>query len=321
MDWIQITIFTSTEGIDPLTGRLYLLGITGVEIEDESEFNEYLEENKQYWDYVDDELREKMSGETRVKVYVSNNASGNEMLLSIKECLNTLKAMDTENVYGKLECALTDMSEEDWANNWKKYFKPMNIGEKILILPKWETLPENIGNRIVFTIDPGMIFGTGSHYTTQLCIEAIEKYVHENDVILDLGCGSGILSIISLLLGASSAMAVDIDPNAIPIAYTNIEMNGISKDKLTVLAGNLVTDENIIESIGYSKYDVVLANIVADVIISISNIVPKQLKANGIFITSGIINERLDDVLLALKNNEFEILDINENKWLGCNCM
>lgn len=318
MEWIQVTIFTTTEGIEPVTGRLYQLGIAGVEIEDESEFNEHLELNRQYWDYVDDELREKMSGETRIKIYLSNNACGNESLLNVKASLEDLKKIDNSKQFGRLEITLSNLSEEDWANNWKQYFKPLTVGEKILIKPIWESMPENVGERIVFNIEPGMIFGTGTHETTKLCIEAIEKYIKADDVVLDLGCGSGILSVISLMLGANSAVAVDIDPNAVEIAYSNAEMNGISRERYSVFAGNVVEDSDIKETIGFGKHDIVLANIVADVIIALSDIVPKQLKEDGIFITSGIIRERKDEILGALENNNFRILEVaEENSWVA----
>jgi len=321
MEWIQATIFTTSLGIEPVTGRLYQIGITGVEIEDESEFNEHLENNRQYWDYVDDELREKMSGDTRIKVYISSNASGDETLQAIKDSINELKKLDIDGIFGKLEITLANMSEEDWANNWKQYFKPLYVGEKILIKPQWEDLPEDAGDRIVFIIEPGMIFGTGTHYTTQLCIVALEKYMKANDVVLDLGCGSGILSIISLLLGASNALAIDIDPNAVPIASANAELNGQPKDKYKVLSGNVVTDIEVKEFIGYHKYDIVLANIVADVIIALSDIVPEQLKPNGIFIISGIIDDRKDEVLSVLKEKGFEILEVNESSgWVAMVC-
>jgi ribosomal protein L11 methyltransferase len=320
MDWLQVTIFTTSQGIEPVSGRLYQLGITGIEIEDEIEFNEFLENNKQYWDYVDEELREKMKGETRIKAYISDNASGNEMLLAIKDSMNILKQLDEDNIFGRLETSLASISEQDWAENWKKYFKPIKIGKKILIKPEWEPLPDDTEGRILFNIEPGMVFGTGTHESTQLCIEASERYVKQGDKVLDLGCGSGILSIIALLLGADSAVAVDIDPNAVNIAYTNAAMNGINKNKYTVLAGNVVTDNKIKKQIG-SDYDVVFANIVADVIIALAEVVPIQLKKGGVLIASGIIDERKYDVINALQESGFKIVEINEDKgWIGLVC-
>ena len=226
MDWIKVSIFTTSEGIEPLSGRLYQLGITGLEIEDEKDFKDFLENNKQYWDYVDDELIKEKEGETEVIAYVSDNAAGHEMLMAIRNTVAEMKQLDDESKFGRLEIHIDNMKEEDWANNWKKYFHPLEVGEKILIKPEWEELKDNT-DRIVFNINPGMSFGTGGHYTTQLCIETLEKYIKPGVKVLDLGCGSGILSIISLLLGADSAFAVDIDPNAVDIAYQNAGMNDV----------------------------------------------------------------------------------------------
>lgn len=269
MNWIKVSIFTTSEGIEPVSGRLYQLGINGLEIEDEQDFKDFLENNKQYWDYVDEDLVKKMEGETQVKTYVSDDTAGRELLLAIKSTLAQLKSLDENNEFGRLEIEVDNMTEEDWANNWRQYFHPMEIGEKLMIKPEWEELTEPT-DRIVFNIEPGMSFGTGSHYTTQLCLEALEKYIKPGIKMLDLGCGSGILSIISLLLGADEAVAVDIDPNAVDTAYQNAARNGVDKSKYKVLAGNVVTDEDIQSEISKNKYEVVAANIVADVIIGLA---------------------------------------------------
>ena len=196
------------------------------------------------------------------------------------------------------------MKEEDWSENWKQYFKPLNVGDKILILPEWETL-DTPTDRTVFTVNPGMSFGTGAHHTTQLCIKAMEKHLSNGMTVLDLGCGSGILSIISLLLGAEHATAVDIDENAVKIAVENAEKNNIDLSKYRTMAGNVTCDKELFAKISDRKYDIVLANIVADVIIGIKDIVPSFSKDGGIFITSGIIEERLTDVLDAYKETDF----------------
>ena len=319
MDWIKAVIYTTSEGIEPVSGRLYALGITGIEIEDEQDFKDFLENNKQYWDYVDDELVRQKEGETKVSAYVSDNPSGYEILAAIKSSMSELKSLDTDNKFGRLDIDCSTLNEEDWANNWKKYFHPLEIGEKILIKPEWEEIKEP-ADRIVFNVNPGMTFGTGSHYTTQLCIENLEKYIKPNSKMLDLGCGSGILSIISLMLGAQSATAVDIDPNAVDIAYENASRNSVDKSNYHVYAGNILTDETLQNKID-GKYDVVAANIVADVIIGLTPIVRNYMTDNGIFITSGIIEDRIEDVKSALLENGFEIIDVAQRKdWASIVC-
>ncbi len=315
MDWIKVNIKTTTEGIESVCGRLYTVGITGLEIEDANDFNDFLENSKQYWDYVDDELMKKSEAETVVRAYISNNESGMEQLVSIKEAISKLKEYDSENVFGELSISLENTAEQDWAENWKKYYKPLTVGEKILIIPEWETV-EDTEDKVVFTINPGMSFGTGTHQSTQLCIENLEKYIKEGDTVLDLGCGSGILSIIAMLLGAKSAFAIDIDPNATKIALENAKKNGIDMQKYTAMAGDAVTDEKIKEALSEEKYDIVLANIVADVIISLVDTVKKSLKDSGVFITSGIILERIDDVVGALESAGFVCMDIlKKGEW------
>lgn len=320
MDWIKVSIYTTSEGIEPLSGRLYQLGITGLEIEDEKDFKDFLENNKQYWDYVDDDLIKEKEGETEVIAYVSDNAAGHEMLMAIRNTVAELKQLDEDGEFGRLEIEINNMCEEDWANNWKKYFHPLNVGEKILIKPEWEET-ENPEGRVVFSVNPGMSFGTGSHYTTQLCIENLEKFINNDTKVLDLGCGSGILSIISLLLGAESAFAVDIDPNAVDIAYQNAERNNIDKSKYTVKAGDIITNTALQEEIAKDKYDVVVANIVADVIIALAPKAKEYIKEGGVFITSGIIEDRIDDVKEALEKCGFKIESIKQRKdWASIVC-
>ena len=316
MDWLEVSIFTSPEGIEPLCGRLYSLGITGVEIQDKDDFEDFLENNKQYWDYVDDELRQKMSGETRVKVYVSDNENGRKMLMNIKDDLISFGSIDNEGKFGSLRVETENIKEEDWENNWKQYFKPIYIGDRLVIQPAWETL-DNAENKIIFNIDPGMTFGSGQHETTRLCVETLDNAVKKGDRVLDIGCGSGILSIISLMLGAEYARAVDIDPNCEKIAYENAALNGIGKDIYTVVCGNMVNDNKLKENTENSgPYDIVIANIVADVIIAISGDVKSYLKKGGIFIASGIIEPRLEEVKKKIEESGFEIKEIkHENDW------
>lgn len=319
MEWIEAKIYTTREGIEPVSAVLLETGIQGIQVEDDDELKEYLEESSMYWDYVDEELLNKEKEETKLKIYVSDNPYGHEILLNVKEAIKTLKNMEQEVALnlGRLHIETTfNLNDEEWLNKWKEFYKPFTLGEKILIKPVWEDV-ENTDEKVVFNINPGHVFGTGLHQTTQLCITNLEKYVTNESVVLDLGCGSGILSIISLLLGAKNAFAVDIDENAVKVAYENAELNKIDKDKYFVTSGNVVTDEDLKEQIGYKKYDIVLANIIADVICFISPVVPQQLKDEGVFIASGIIKDRLQDVYYALNQNGLQPIDtITKDEWV-----
>lgn len=312
MNWLEVSIETTPEGIDPVCGSLMNIGINGFEIEDEGDFKSFLEENRKAWDYVDDDLLREKAKPTCVKVYVSENAAGNDLLAQIREELTALKARDTENEFGKLTVSINNLSEEDWAENWKQYFHPLKVGKRILIRPEWEELKENT-DRVVFTINPGMSFGTGSHNTTRLCIEAIEEFLKPGTNVLDLGCGSGILSIIALLLGANHAEAVDIDPNAVDIAYQNAARNGIGRDKYNVVSGDVLSDVALQTRYRENPCELVVANIVADVIIPLSDKISDFMTPDGVYIASGIILSRIDQVKEAIEKN-FRILEIREQE-------
>ncbi len=317
MDWIQLSISTTTEGIEPVCAVLMEAGVTGMEIEDATDFHNFLENNRDKWDYVDDELLKAHEGDTCVKFYVTDNACGADMRNAVFEGLKSLKAMDELSEYGTLTVSAAGMKEEDWSENWKQYFKPLEVGDKILILPEWETLSAPT-DRTVFTVNPGMSFGTGSHHTTQLCIKGLEEHLKPGMSVLDLGCGSGILSIIAMLLGAKDATAVDIDPNAVDIAIENAKRNQIDLENYRTFAGNVTCDEALFQAISNKGYDVVLANIVADVIIGMKPIVPKLLKKGGIFITSGIIEGRAEDVIAAYETTGLICINRQQQgEWLA----
>ncbi len=318
MNWIKVTITTTAAGIDPVSGRLLNLGINGIEISDKDDFKEFLEENKKYWDYVDEELEKLKDSETTITLYLSDEASGIEQYSAVCNSINELKNMDSENIFGSLEVSSDRVKDEDWSEIWKQYFHPIPVGEKILIKPAWEELSDSDG-RTVFTVNPGLSFGTGSHPSTRFCIEEIEKHLKQNDTVLDIGCGSGILSIIALLLGAKSADALDIDPNAVDVAYSNLALNNLSKDNYNAFYGNILEDEELKSSLG--KYDIVIANIVADVIISLSSFVKQFMKETSTFICSGIILERLDEVTNALTNAGLKIVEIRKDRdWAAITC-
>ena len=317
MKWIETNIYTTTDGIEPLCGRLYAVGLNGVQIKDAADFNDFVENETQYWDYIDESLEPLKTCETCVTVYLTDDADGLELLSHIRGTVAELKSLDTDGAFGRLEIELSGKDEEDWANNWKKYYKPFKLGKKLLIKPEWEQLAESETNgRVVLSMNPGHLFGTGTHHSTQLCMIELEKYVRKGDRVLDLGCGSGILSILSLLLGAESAVAVDIDPAAPATAAENLELNGISPERYSVLVGSVTDDAALREKIG-GDYDVVVANIVADVIIAISRTAYSQTRKGGVFITSGIIGPRGEEVRKAIAEAGFEITDVHEQSdWL-----
>ena len=317
MQWIETNIYTTTEGIEPLCGRLYAVGLNGVQIKDAADFNDFIENETQYWDYIDESLEPLKTCETCVTVYLTDDADGRELLSHIRGTVAELQALDSDGRFGRLAIELSGINEEDWANNWKKYYKPFYLGRKLLIKPEWETLDEaDSEGKVVLSMNPGHLFGTGTHHSTQLCMVELEKYVQKGDRVLDLGCGSGILSILTLLLGAENATAVDIDPAAPATAGENLALNGLDPARYRVLVGNVIDDEALRAQIG-GDYDVVVANIVADVIIAMSAAAYAQTKRGGIFITSGIIAPRGDEVKAALTAAGFAIIDVHDQSdWL-----
>lgn len=298
MNWIELKITTTTEGIDHICTALYDMGITGIEISDKDDFKRFLEDNRRSWDYVDEELERLKEADSCITVYFSDDEEGRGQLESVKQALSALAA-ETLCLEG-IGFHTKAVKDEDWSENWKQFFKPLEIGDKVLIVPEWEEIPDS--DRVKFVINPGCSFGTGSHESTRMCIEEIEKHLKKGDNVLDLGCGSGILSVIALLLGAREATAVDIDPMAVETAYKNLALNNLPKEIYHGYDGDITTDEELCAKLAEEKYDIVLANIVADVIINLSGYVKNFMKQDGVFICSGIIIERKEEVKEALKN-------------------
>lgn len=309
MEWTEVNIYTATPAIDLLCSKLEDIGIKGFAIRDAEDFNEFLENKNGQWDYIDDDLMGLSQCETCITVYLPDNNQGRDMLTSIRLMLAEIKSADTENAYGRLEAELSSIREEDWANNWKQYFKPLKVGEKLIIKPSWEECV-NDDDRKILEIDPASSFGTGQHHTTRLCLELLEKSLNHGDRILDMGCGSGILSIGAMLLGAENAVAVDIDENAAETAAENAEKNNIPKEKYVTYFGNILNDKKLADTIDM-KYDIITANIVADVLIAMKDYFVRYIKENGILIVSGIITERMDEVIDAISSSGFKMLEVN----------
>jgi ribosomal protein L11 methyltransferase len=319
INWVEVEITTNTAGIDPLCGRLLNIGINGFVISDPEDFNDLLEHKTGNWDYIDNELMNLRDKTPSVTVYIADNEQGNEILAMLRDEIESLRIFGSENVldFGELSINLKNIREEDWADNWKQYFKPFFCGEKLLIKPSWEDISDT-GGRTVLEIDPGSSFGTGQHHTTKLCLELLEEYAN-NAEVLDLGCGSGILGIASALLGATNVKSVDIDENSVRIAAENFEKNNICKDRYNLYCGNIISDKAFADSIkSDKKADLIVANIVADVIIAMSPLFGEYLKETGKIIISGIIKERAEEVYRSMEELGYKrISEAESGGWVA----
>jgi len=315
MQWIKVKIDTNKPGIEVVSQIFEDCGILSLEIEDNVEFLQVLEQTRSQWDFVEDELYREKSKACTVAAYLTDDENGKSTLKLIESKISQTR-QNNANEYGTLDIFTATLDEEDWAESWKKYFVPIPVGENILICPAWEDVPDEYKSRVVFKIDPGMSFGTGTHETTRLCAAALEKYVDATTAVLDLGCGSGILSIIALLLGADNAVAVDIDENSARIARENAALNDIAQESYQVHAGDLLKNKTLMATLQEKQYDLVLMNIISDVIIPLLPVVKELLSNRGVCVLSGIIGKYLQDVEDACEANGFEIVKhTSENDW------
>ncbi|MDO5348375.1 MAG: 50S ribosomal protein L11 methyltransferase [Lachnospiraceae bacterium] len=312
MKWKKFTLTTTTEAEDLISSMMDEIGIEGIEIEDNIPLTE--KETKGMFIDILPELPPD-EGVAHISFYLDDDADVDEMLKKVEEGLDELSMFVD---LGARTIVESETEDKDWINNWKQYFKPFTVDD-ILIKPTWEEIPEEHQDKLLIQIDPGTAFGTGMHETTQLCIRQLRKYVTEDSLVLDVGTGSGILGIAALKLGAKEVWGTDLDENAITAVGENLESNGISSDKFHVIQGNIIDDKAIQDWAGYEKYDIVVANILAPVIIMLQKEVPVHLKKGGIFITSGIINLKEEDVQAAFAaNDQFEVVEVTyQGEWVN----
>ena len=304
MEWLEMKIDTSHAGLDPVCELLEQQGVTGLMIDDETDFQDFLEHNRQYWDYVDEELLAEKRGVSRVTFYLERNENALSTIAAVRMAMSAMKKEHPE--YAPLLLTMDNVADADWENNWKQFYKPMEIGDRLLVVPEWEQASDP--QRIILRLNPGLTFGTGSHATTRLCLQALDAHIHGGEKVLDLGCGSGILSIAALRLGAASAFACDIDEKCVDVAYENAALNHITKDTYTVRWGDVLHDQQLRTEMG-GGYDMVVANIVADVIMGLSGSVRDFLKPGGLFLCSGIIDDRAEEVLQKLQSDGWDVIE------------
>lgn len=312
MRWNKYTLLTTTEAEDLISSMMMDAGIEGIEIEDKVPLSER-DKSQMFVDILPEGPAD--DGTARISFYLEPEQDNGEILAAVQKGLDEIRGWGVDVGAGTIEASQTE--DKDWINNWKEYFHQFYVDD-ILITPSWEPVKPKDQEKLLIQIDPGTAFGTGMHETTQLCIRQIKKYVTEETVLLDVGTGSGILSIAALKLGAARALGTDLDPCAISASKENMEVNGISKEQFQVMLGNIIDDREIQDQVGYEQYDMVTANILAEVLVPLSPVVARHLKKGGIYITSGIIEEKETMVTDAVKAAGFEVVEVtHQGDWVS----
>ena len=311
MRWNQFRLTTTAEAEDIVSSMLMDLGIQGVQIEDKVPLTK--EDKEQMFVDILPDIPED-DGKAYLTFYLDEGEDQGTILMKVRKELEEMR--DFLDVG---ECTIEESQTEDvdWVNNWKQYFHQFYIDD-ILVIPSWEKVEAKDEDKLVIHIDPGTAFGTGTHETTQLCIRQLKKYVTEGARILDVGCGSGILGMLALKFGAAYSVGTDLDPNAIDVAQENMEVNGISSEQYEVMIGNIIDDQAVQDAVGYERYDVVAANILAEVLVPLTPVIVRQMKTGGIYITSGIIDGKETVVAEAVKAAGLEVLEVNrQGEWVS----
>ncbi|MFQ9640893.1 MAG: 50S ribosomal protein L11 methyltransferase [Coprococcus phoceensis] len=311
MKWNKFRLKTTTESEDIVSSMLMDLGIQGIDIEDKIPLTQ--SDKEQMFVDILPEI-EADDGVAYISFYLEEDEDKEEVLANVKKELEEMRAYTNVGA-----CTIEESQTEDvdWVNNWKQYFHQFYVDD-VLIIPSWEEVKPEDEDKMIIHIDPGTAFGTGMHETTQLCIRQIRKYVTPDTTILDVGCGSGILGMLALKFGAKYSVGTDLDPCAIDATYENMEVNGITKDQYEVMIGNIIDDKEVQDKVGYEKYDIVVANILADVLVPLTPVILHQLKTGGIYITSGIIDAKEETVVEAVKEAGLEVLEVTyQGEWVS----
>ncbi len=311
MKWSQFRLKTTTEAEDIVSSMLADLGIEGVQIEDKIPLTQQ-DKEQMFVDILPDIPED--DGVAYLTFYLDPDLDAGTILAHVREEMEQMRAyVDV----GDATIEESETEDVDWVNNWKQYFHQFYIDD-ILVIPSWEDVKAEDSDKLVIHIDPGTAFGTGMHETTQLCIRALRKYVKNGDLVLDVGCGSGILGMLALKFGAGHSIGTDLDPCAIDATHENMEVNGIAKDQYKVMIGNIIDDKDVQDAVGYEKYDIVLANILADVLEPLTPVIVHQMKPGAVYITSGIIEDKETVVTEAVKAAGLEVLEVNhQGEWVS----
>ena len=306
MEYLEITVQTASEGIESVASALTAAGFDSLLVEDQAEFETFLEDNRAYWDYIDEELQQRLNGLSQIKLYLEVDGTEAAQLSKLEKVLDALKKRLPEKKAGPLTFTAEKMPETNWEESWKDNYPPQPIGERLIVVPCWN--PDDTQGRTPIILDPGLTFGTGAHPSTQMCMEFMEETLRPGCTAIDLGSGSGILSIAALRLGAQRAVGVDIDPKAEDIARENAAYNDFGPECFTAITGNVSEDEEMMARLAGVGYDLVLVNIVADVIISLAPILTKFMKPDATVILSGILDIREEEVAAALERGGLRIV-------------
>ncbi|MCL2046850.1 MAG: 50S ribosomal protein L11 methyltransferase [Oscillospiraceae bacterium] len=318
MKWIEVSISTTSKGVEFVEAVLLMSGITGWQVFDIEEMEEHLANNPKEWDCLDEHVFDDYPQAVTLMFFVSDDQVGNELIDEIKSSIGNMAFEQKDVDLGSLQVSLSTVDDDNWLESWKEFFVPFAIGEKLVIKPPWESYEDN--EKIIVDINPGHLFGTGHHETTRMSIEALERHLKPGHKMLDLGSGSGILSVVGIMLGAENSHAADNSPGAIGVTELNAQANGIEDGKIKVYVGDVVKDTHIRQELYVHQYDLIVANIITDVIIELSPILYQMgtLKPGGVYISSGIIDDRLDEVFHAIQNAGFTVIEtILDGGWVS----